>query len=100
MKKKQSPQYLHFRYGMTHLNYSLRKLGRTFELQKEVLKAEMNHDEVDGNNYKVKEGEWIDYGKNEVLCTAFSHARYSKAMDEVLGVSMKGCLSLTGLGWT
>ena len=51
---KQLPQYLHFRCGMTHLNYSLKELGKTFKLQKELLKTEMNHDEVDGNNYKNK----------------------------------------------
>ena len=30
--KKQIPQYLHFRFGMTHLNSSLKKLGKTFKL--------------------------------------------------------------------
>ena len=34
---KQIPQYLHFRCGMTHLNYSLKKLGKTFKLPKELL---------------------------------------------------------------
>ena len=52
--RKQLPQYLHFRCGMTHLNYSLQKIGRTFKLQKELLKTEMNHDELDGKNYKDK----------------------------------------------
>ena len=52
--KKQIPQYLHFRCGMAHLNYSLKKLGKTFKLQKELLKTEMNHDEIDGENYKDK----------------------------------------------
>ena len=40
---------------MTHLNYSLKKLGRTFELQKELLKTEINHDEIDANRYKNEE---------------------------------------------
>ena len=31
---KQIPQYLHFRCGMTHLNYSLKKLGKTLDYQK------------------------------------------------------------------
>ena len=31
---KQIPQYLHFRCGMTHLNYLLKKLGKIFKLQK------------------------------------------------------------------
>ena len=51
---KQIPQYLHFRCGMTHLNYSLKKLGKTFKLPKELLKTEMKHDEIDANNYKKK----------------------------------------------
>ena len=39
---------------MTHLNYSLKKLGKTFILPKELLKTEMNHDDIDGENYKEK----------------------------------------------
>ena len=39
---------------MTHLDYSLKNLGKTFKLQKEILKTEMNHDEVDGINYSDK----------------------------------------------
>ena len=33
INKKQNPQYLIFRCGMTHLNYSLKKQGKIFELQ-------------------------------------------------------------------
>ena len=50
--EKQILQYLIFRRGMTHLNYSLKKLVRTFKLQEEILKTDMNSDEVDGNNYE------------------------------------------------
>ena len=96
--KKQIPQYVIFRCGMTHLNYSLKKLGKTFKLQKELLKTEMNHDEIVGNNYKDKINEWLPYVKNDVLCTAFSDARYCKAMEDITGFSMKDCLSLPGLG--
>ena len=35
---------------MTPLNYSLEKLGKTFKLRKELLKTEMNLDEIDANN--------------------------------------------------
>ena len=51
---KQLPQNLHSRCGMTYSNYSFKKVGRTFKLQKELLRTEMNHDEVVGNNYKDK----------------------------------------------
>ena len=37
--------------------------------------------------------------KNDLLCTAFSYARYTKAMEGITGVGMKDCLSLPGLGW-
>ena len=84
---------------MTHLNYSLAKLGRTFKLQKEILKTEMNHDDVDGNNYMNKKDEWLPYVKQGVLCTVFSYARYCKAMEDITGFSMKDCWSLPGLGW-
>ena len=33
-KKNQIPQYLHFRCSMTHLKYSLEKLGKTFKIPK------------------------------------------------------------------
>ena len=54
------------------MNYSLEKLGKTFKLQKDLLKTEMDHDKIDGNNYKNKINEWLPYVKNDVLCTAFS----------------------------
>ena len=60
---------------MTHVNYSLKKLRRLFKLQNELLKTEMDHDEVDYNNYKDKKDEWLGYVKNDVLCNAFSYAR-------------------------
>ena len=96
---KQIPQYLHFRCGMTHLNYSLKKLGKTFELPKELLKTEIDHNDIDANNYKDKKDIWLPYVKNDVLCTAYSYARYIKAMEEITKFSMKDCLSLPGLGW-
>ena len=94
--QKQIPQYLIFRCGMTHLIYSLKNLGKTFKLQKELLKTEMNHDEITGDNWRDKKDEWVDYVKNDVLCTAFSYARYCQ---DFPGVSLKDCLSLPGLGW-
>ena len=83
---------------MTHLIYSLKKLGEIFKMSEELLKTEMNHDDVDGNNYRDKKHIGLPYVKNDVLCTAYSYARYIKAMEEITGFSMKDCLSLPGLG--
>ena len=71
INNKQIPQYLHFRCGMTHLNYSLKKLRKTFELQKELLKTEINHNEVYSDTWKDKKSEWLPYVKNDVLCTMY-----------------------------
>ena len=48
---------------------------------------------------KDKKDEWLDYVKQDVLCTAFSNARYCKAMGEINGFSMNDCLSAPGFGW-
>ena len=37
-----------------------KNLEKTFKLQKELLKSEMNHDEINASNYKNKKDEWLD----------------------------------------
>ena len=96
---RQIPQYLHFCCRMTHLKYSLKQLGRNFRLQNGLLKFELDHNEVDYNNYKDMKSQWLPYGKQDVLCTAFSYARYINCLEEVTGFSMKDCLTFPGLGW-
>ena len=46
---------------MTHLNYTLKILGKSFKLEKEILKTKLNHDDVNDNNYKDKKGDRLDY---------------------------------------
>ena len=60
---------------MTHLNYSFKKLGKTFKLRKEILKTEKNHDEINADIWRNEKDEWVDSVKNDVFCTAFSYAR-------------------------
>ena len=97
--KKKFPQYLSFRCGMTHLDYSLKELRNTFKIQKELLKTEMNHDEITADNSRDKVNVWLRYAKDDVLCTAFSYAPYCKSMVEITGFSIKDCLSSPGLDW-
>ena len=59
----------------------------------------MNHDEFDGNKWRVKKNDRLPYVKNDVLCTAYSYARYNKCMEEITRSSIKDCLSIPGLGW-
>ena len=83
---------------MTHLYCSLKKLGKTFKIRKELLKTELDHDEIDRKKYKDKINEWLPYVKNDDLCTAFTYARYIKAREEITEFSMKDCLSAPSLG--
>ena len=76
----------------------IKKWGETFKLQKEILKTEMNHDEVYSDTWRDKKSEWLDYVKNDVLCTAFSYARFTEAMEEITGFGKKNCLSSPGFG--
>ena len=82
---------------MTHSNYSSKKLGKIFNLPKELLKTEMNHDGISADNWRDKKDEWLPCVKNDVLCTAYSYARYNKCMEDIAGFSMKDCLSIPGL---
>ena len=50
--KRQIPQKLIFKCGMLHLNYLFKKLGKTFKLQKEILRIEMNHDKLCSDTWK------------------------------------------------
>ena len=59
----------------------------------------MSHGEIDEIIWRDKKGDWLPYVRNDVLCTAYSYARYNKSMQEITGFSMKDCLSAPGLGW-
>ena len=74
-------------------------MGKTFKLQKDSLKTKLNHGEVYSDNWTDKKSEGLVYVKNDVLCTVFSYARYTKAIEEKTGFGMQDCLSLPGLGW-
>ena len=52
----------------------------------------MEHDEIDGNNYNDEKKFWLNYVKQDVLCTGFSYARYCKPMQEITGFLTKECL--------
>ena len=59
----------------------------------------MNHDEVNGDNYKDKKDHLLDYVNSDAFCTFFSYARYCRVMDEITGFSKEDSLSAPGLGW-
>ena len=50
------------------------------------------------DTWRDRKSESLDYVKEKVICTAFSYARYTKAMEETTGFGMKDCLSKPALG--
>ena len=96
-QNKNIPEYVHFRCGLLHIKNSLKKTGKNYNKQDNLLKKELEHDEIFEDNWEEKEKEWLPYLKNDVLSTAFSYARYSKRMEELTGFGMKNSLTLPSL---
>ena len=70
---KKVPQYVHFRCGLLHIKDSLKNIKRrSYKMQENLLKKELEHDEIFEDNWEEKENEWLPYLKNDVLSTAFS----------------------------
>ena len=80
-----------------HIQVSLKNIGKSYKLQKSLLKKDLEHDEIYGDTWEDKENEWLTYPKNDVLSNAFSIARYSKGMEKLTGLGMKKCLTLHSL---
>ena len=59
-------------------------LGKTFKLQKEILKNEINYDEVYSETWRDKKSERLDYVKNDVLCTVFHRLGILKLWEKSL----------------
>ena len=80
-----------------HFKDSLKIIGRIYKLQEILLEKELEHDEIFEDNWEEKETEWLPYLKNYVLSTAFSYARHSKGMEELIEFGMKNSLTLPAL---
>ena len=61
-----------------------KNLGKTFKLQKEILKTEINYDEVYSETWRDKKSERLDYVKNDVLCTVFHRLGILKLWEKSL----------------
>ena len=80
---EKTPQNVHFRCGRVHIIRSLKKIGESYKLQENLLKKELEHDEIYEDTWEAKENEWMGYVRNVVLSTAFCYARYTMGIDRV-----------------
>ena len=70
-----------------------KKIGTSYKLQPNLLKQEMEHDEI----WEASEHDWLPYAKNDVISTAFYYARYTLGLEEVTNFVMKNGLTLPSL---
>ena len=54
---------------LVYINHE--KIGKTFILQKGILKMETNHGEIKERNWKDKRNEWLPYVKKKILYCFF-----------------------------
>ena len=94
---KKIPQYVHFRCGLLHIKDSLNNIRKSYEIQPCLINQELEHDEIYEDNWEEKENEWLPNPKKDVLSTAFSHARFSKGVEELTRFCMENSLTLPSL---
>ena len=75
----------------------MRKIGKSYKLQENLLKKELEHNEIYEDTWGEKENEWLPHVKNDVLSTAFCYARYSMGMEELTNFGVKNSLTLPSL---
>ena len=93
------PQYVKFTCSKSHIKGSLEKIGREYNLQPELLKAEIEHSVINKNNFVELRHIWEPYLISDVLCLAFIYARHSMEMQKMSGFGIKDCLTEASLGW-
>ena len=70
------------------------KLGASYKLHPNLLKQEINQDEIYEITWEDKEKECLPLLKNCVFSNTFSRGRYSADMEEIAGFGMKHSLTL------
>ena len=53
-QNKKIPQNVHFRCGLLHITDSLKNIGKSYKVQPRLLKKELEHDEIFGDNWEKK----------------------------------------------
>jgi hypothetical protein len=95
-------QKITFRCSMQHLRQSLKKLGESFKIPKNLRKLELDHDGITLKNYAEKQEECQPYLKKDLISHGCVILKYSKIMMDLVGQNMSSCItssSLTLKGW-
>ena len=93
------PQYVKFTCSKSHIKGSLNKVAKEYGLQPELLKGEIEHSNINKNNFVELRHIWEPYLISDVLCLAYIYARHSMEMQKMTGFGIKDCLAEASLGW-
>ena len=93
------PQYVKFTRSKSHIKGALETIVREYGLQPELLKGEIEHSNINKNNFADIKHIWEPYLKLDVLCLAFINARHSMEMQKMTGFGIKDCFTDASLGW-
>ena len=93
------PQYVKFTCSKSHIKGSLEKIRKVYGLQPELLKGEIDHSNINKNNFVELRHIWEPYLISDVFCLAFLYARHSMEMQKMTGFGIKDCLTEASLGW-
>ena len=99
VNKCEVPQYVKFTCSKSHIKGSLEKIGKENGLQPEFLRGEIDHSNINKNNFAELGHIWEPYLISDVLCLAFIYARHSMEMQKMTGFGIKDCLTEASLGW-
>ena len=90
---REIPQYMKFVCSKVHLSGSLKKIQKEYRIQPQLLKSEMEHNDISLSNYKEKEQLWKPYLVNDVLGLAAVIAKHGNNIQKITGVSFKNSLT-------
>ena len=66
-----------------HISGSLRKIQKEYRIQPQLLKSEMEHNDISLSNYKQKEQLWKPYLINDVLGLAAVIAKHGNNIQKL-----------------
>ena len=97
---REIPLYMKFVCSEVHISGSLRKIQKEYEIQPQLLKTEMEHNDVTLYNYREKKHIWKPYLINDILGLAMLVARHGNKIQKTTGVSFKNSLTQSSLSWS
>ena len=97
---KEIPQYMKFVCSKVHISGSLKQIQKEYNIQRQLIKGEIDHNLITLSNYKEHEKLWKPYLIDDVLGLAAVVAKHGNKIQKITGVSFKNSLTESSLAWS